>query len=123
LIRGGLARILDAVSKRLVRFLLLIAALWLPVQTMAALVMPLCSHAQHQAAAEPHCHDADGAGATPSTGCDNCEICHLGTAGFMPSAPLLTALRPLDRHFRAEAIAAPPSHIGEPPQQPPKRSA
>lgn len=107
-----------------VRFLLLIAAFWLPVQTMAAMVMPLCSHAQQQAAVEAHCHDADATDVVQhDAGCDNCEICHLGTAGFMPSAALIAGLLPIDRQFQVIAIAAPPSHIVEPPQQPPRRSA
>lgn len=124
LIHGRLARIVRPVNRRLIRFLLLMAACWLPVQTMAAMVMPLCSHAQQQAAVEAHCHDADpGDAVQHDAGCDNCEICHLGTAGFMASAPLIAGVLPIDRHFQPVAISAPPSHIAEPPQQPPRRRA
>ncbi|MCX7155947.1 MAG: hypothetical protein NTW45_05840 [Rhodocyclales bacterium] len=117
---------------RFARFLLLVAALWLPVQTMAAMSMPLCRHAQEQAAtsdaagpadAPVHCHET----AAPDqvahdTGCDNCEICHLACAGFMPSAPLATGLMPAGNDYALPATAAPPSHIAEPPQHPPRSS-
>jgi len=124
------------VNNRFVRVLLLFAALWLPVQTMAAVSMPLCRHAQEQAkgsvgveqsdAAMP-CHAADDAAATDQAahdaGCDNCEICHLACAGFMPSTPLATALIPAGNDYTLPVAAAPPSHIAEPPQHPPRSSA
>jgi hypothetical protein len=123
------------VRHRFVRFLLLSAALWLPVQTMAAVSMPLCRHAQEQGmvlvateqsdAALP-CHEASAATASDhaahDTGCDNCEMCHLAGSGFMPSALMVTGLIPAEHRYVLPAIKAPPSHIAEPPQHPPRRS-
>jgi len=115
-------------SSRFARFLLLVTALWLPVQTMAALSMPMCRHAQEQAAslaaeagAATHCHEA----AAPDqlahdAGCDNCEMCHMAGAGFMPSAALVAGLMPVGNDYVLPAPAAPPSHIAEPPQHPPR---
>jgi hypothetical protein len=101
---------------------------------MAAMSMPLCRHAQERAAAMAHaaaesvaampCHAA----AAPDqvahdAGCDNCEQCHLASAGFMPSAPLVAGLIPAEQRYALPAVTAPPSHITEPPQHPPRRSA
>ena len=97
-------------NKRFIRFLLLFAALWLPVQTMAGMSVSVCmnmesqsSTAMHQdsmadAAAMP-CHEAmdDQHAAHPDDGCDNCEICHLASAGFMPSAGIEPAVLPLGK--------------------------
>lgn len=119
-------------SRRLVRVLMLFAALWLPVQTMAAKAMPLCrhalEHANHAAATaqlESHCHEAGSVDAPQvhDAGCDNCEMCHMASVGFMPSAPLASAPVPENRHFGREAFSAPPSHIVEPPQRPPRVDA
>ncbi|MCX7163678.1 MAG: hypothetical protein NT083_11655 [Rhodocyclales bacterium] len=119
-------------SNRFARFLLLLTALWLPVQTMAAMSMPLCRHAQEMvlAAAEAEqseaampCHEAAAADqAAHDAGCDNCEQCHLACAGFMPSAPLATSVIPAGQHYVVPAITAFPSHISEPPQHPPRSS-
>ncbi len=120
-------------SNRLVRFLLLFAALWLPVQTMAAMSMPLCRHALEQAAAAAAaegsaasmpCHEAVKADpAAHDAGCDNCASCHMACAGFMPSAPLATSLIAGGDDYLRPALATPRSHITEPPQHPPKDSA
>jgi hypothetical protein len=124
------------VNKRLVRFLLLFAALWLPVQTMAAMSMPLCRHVQEhamasavaeQSAAAMPCHQAHDAvvqdQAAHDAGCDNCEMCHLAGSGFMPSALVATGLIPAGHQYVLPSIMAPPSHIAEPPQHPPRGSA
>ena len=120
-------------SNRLIRFLLLFAALWLPVQTMAAMSMPLCRHAAEQAAATAAtaasaavmpCHEA----VTPDhaahdAGCDNCASCHMACAGFLPSASLATSLMAGGHDYLRPALTAPRSHITAPPQHPPKDSA
>lgn len=121
-------------SKRFVRFLLLFAALWLPVQTMAGLAVSVCMNMQdHQghgssaammhdvSDAAMHCHEAM-ADDPPlhQDSCDNCEICHLASAGFMPSAALPDGLLPTHNSYTLPAIVAPPSHIAEPPQHPPR---
>jgi hypothetical protein len=119
------------------RFLLLFAALWLPVQTIAAISMPLCRHAQEQAMADAMTHDAaeQSNAAMPcdeamapdqsvhNTGCDNCEQCHLACAGFLPSAPLAADVIPAAHCYALPAITVQPSHISEPPQHPPRADA
>lgn len=117
--------------RRLQSLLLILVALWLPLQAAAAWTMPLCRHAAEREAqqaltAHTYCHEgmaaADDAPApVADLGCDNCGICHLTSAGYMPSAaaqPVVSAMPVLV----ARQPAAPPSHIGEPPQQPPRRS-
>ena len=123
-------------STRFARFLLLSAALWLPVQTMAAMSMPLCRHAQElamaatashdaaeQSAAAMHCHEAAAPDqATHDAGCDNCDQCHLACAGFLPSAAMAADLIPAAHCHVLPVVTAPPSHIAEPPQHPPRSS-
>lgn len=113
---------------RFARLLLLFAALWLPVQTIAATLMPLCRHAQEQAmvtgavdqaAAVEHCHEATAA-SSHDAGCDNCASCHLACAGFLPSASLTTNPIPVATRYVLPAIELPASHIAEPPQHPPR---
>lgn len=120
---------------RLARFLLILTALWLPLQAVAGMTMKLCAHetAPHSmlaaAMGEDHCpyHDADAAPAThdqtPGQACDDCGICHLACAGYMPAAEARTGVVPTDRTFQHWPAAYLPSHIPEPPQHPPKRSA
>jgi ABC-type nickel/cobalt efflux system permease component RcnA len=124
-------------SNRFARFLLLFAALWLPVQTMAAMSMPLCRHAQERAmaaamsddAAQPAeammpCHEAMAADqAAHDTGCDNCEQCHLACAGFLPSAAQVAGVIAMATDYVVPPVTAPPSHITEPPQHPPRSGA
>ena len=124
-------------STRFARFLLLLTAFWLPVQTMAAMSMPVWRHVQEQALAAAmsaaadedvgaamHCHEAGAADQVAHDGtCDNCEICHLACAGFMPSAALAADLIPAANRYVLPAIAAPPNHISEPPQHPPRAVA
>ena len=124
--RGSLC----AVRHRFVRFLLLFVALWLPVQTMAAMSMPLCRHAQEhamagavveQSAAAEHCHEVATPDQTAHSGaCDNCESCHMACAGFMPSAERVPGVLEITRSFVVTAVDAPPSHITKPPQHPPR---
>ena len=120
-------------TTRFVRFLLLFAALWLTVQTMAAMSMPLCRHAPEQAAAAAAtaapavampCHEAGPPDpAAHDAGCDNCASCHMACAGFMPSASLATSLVAAGHDYLRPALTAPRSHITEPPRHPPKDSA
>ena len=120
-------------SNRLARFLLLFVAFWLPVQTMAAMSMPLCRHAQEQAmtgieaepsAAAVHCHETMAADQPANdTACDNCEICHMACASFMPSATQAPGVIAMAGSYVALPVTAPPSHIAEPPQHPPRHAA
>jgi hypothetical protein len=121
-------------TARFARFLLLFAALWLPVQTMAGLAMPPCAYGQGEAAAVPMtqgeaasampCHEAmAGEQVGHQDCCDNCGVCYLASAGFMPSADVATSLPPAGHHYALPAILAPRSHIAEPPQHPPRDAA
>lgn len=114
--------------RRCKNLFLLLVALWLPLQAASALAMPFCRHAadaaEQQVAVhgEAHCHESAVPADEPSAGidCDNCEMCHLATAGYLPA----TAANPLPE--AASVLAAlpsstPPSHVGDPPQQPPRR--
>lgn len=120
--------------RRLKSFLLILIALWLPVQTAAALAMPFCGHAgdpagQVTANAPAPCHEhaapapaadpAGGAGAS-DLGCDNCEMCHLASSGYIPPAAAKLPLA-IAGVFVARPILALHSHIAEPLQQPPRR--
>ena len=73
--------------------------------------------AEQSDAAMP-CHEAAAPDqAAHDAACDNCEICHLACAGFMPSAPLATSLKrqaplhvagdrgPSEPHHRAAAAS------------------
>jgi len=82
--------------RRLKSLLMILAALWLPVQAVAAVKTPFCRHAVNEQAAVAHlaqataapCHvhsDAKPQKTAPAVDCDQCEICHLATAGYLPA--------------------------------------
>ncbi len=118
--------------RRYNNLLLLLVALWLPIQAASAVAMPFCRHAAERTGQAEvllegaHCHeqaavtveDTDHVDGT--LGCDNCEMCHLATAGYLPAA--VTSLMPeaVSVLVALPALAL-PSHIGDPPQQPPRR--
>lgn len=120
---------------RVKSFLLILIVLWMPLQTAASWAMPLAMHAGGQptaAAAGPaHCHDlAQAAAAVPDSaaagdfdsGCDNCRICHLASAGFLLPPAEGAEAPPAGRVLVASHAPAMPSHIGEPPRHPPRRT-
>jgi hypothetical protein len=117
--------------RRLKHLFLMLFALWLPIQAANALAMPFCRHAAEPAlqggvielVAEPtvaHCHEQAEVVAD-SAGCDNCEMCHLATAGYLPTtvAPLIPAATSVQVALPVPDLF---SHIGDPPQQPPRRT-
>lgn len=112
--------------RRLHSCFLLLIALWLPMQAAAAWAMPFCHHAAAEQPAHGSglCHEHADAATQPAAAdhdCDNCEMCHLASAGYLPVAAI-------DAFGAAESVQAsrlqyiPPGHITEPPQQPPRRS-
>lgn len=113
--------------RRLKSFFLVLIALWLPLQAAAAVTMPFCRHAMETLAAEDTasshpCHPmADEVATQPAdVACDNCEMCHLATAGYLlattePVPPLSASILVP----KLKSVSA--SHIPEPPQQPPRR--
>ncbi|MBU1236921.1 MAG: hypothetical protein KJ634_02115 [Gammaproteobacteria bacterium] len=111
---------------------LFVAALWLPFQAIAATAMPFCRHGEAHKMALPvadvaaeHCamHDPQPEPVDHGLGCDDCGVCHLLAAGFIPTAEQATAILPLAQDYRADVPLAPASATPEPPQQPPKRLA
>ncbi|MHB1360255.1 MAG: hypothetical protein ACYCWC_11820 [Rhodocyclaceae bacterium] len=119
--------------RRFKSFLLILMALWLPLQAAAAVAMPFCRHAAEQplqAAAlqsPEHCHEHAGNAAGPEGGagssdlaCDNCEMCHLASAGYLPVTANNLTLATVSAHLTLTALT-PLSHIGDPPLQPPRR--
>jgi hypothetical protein len=123
-------------NRRLLLLLpLFLAALWLPFQAVAAVSMPFCRHGEaHKTmalvedAATDHCamHGEPSPSdqqAERGLGCDDCGVCHLLAAGFMPSTGRAAAVIPVAQDYRADVPLAPASAIPEPPQQPPKRLA
>lgn len=108
-------------------YLLILIALWLPLQAAASWAMPFCRHvAVEQAAhATEHCHELAEAAASPAAGgldCDNCEICHLAGAGYLLAAVDIGLPGTMANVLVPRLKPASPSHIAEPPQQPPRRS-
>jgi hypothetical protein len=91
---------------------LLLMSLWLPLQGVAAVVMPFCkhslvagteiSHAAHETTANGehsghHGHHHDGqssgdGGKSAASACDDCGHCHLSCASTLPAAELRTSV-------------------------------
>jgi len=117
--------------RRLKSLFLILLAFWLPLQTAGAAVMPVqfaherdmqVEMAQQEMTHQgERCqlHDAD-ASAEAASECDNCRICHLATAGFL-LAPAVSRTVDAGSVLVALPTADLPSHIGDPPQQPPRR--
>jgi hypothetical protein len=108
--------------RRLNSFFLILIALWLPIQAAAAVTMPFCRHAQEQVAMEATpCHEQMVESVAPTDiDCDNCQMCHLATAGFLLAGS--ETLIPLAANILVPKLALiSASHITEPPQQPPRR--
>ncbi len=110
--------------RRFKSYLLILVALWLPLQAAAAVTMPFCRHAAEQVPMDTvHCHEQVDASSAPAVGdfdCDNCAICHLATAGYL----LATATRTISAasgSFVASLALSPASYIGDLPLQPPRR--
>lgn len=112
---------------RLKNILLILLAVWLPIQASAAMAMSLCRHTTAPATKEAtHCQahmSQQSVGVVDlenDTACDNCALCHLASAGFLlgpnETFPLYSASILIPRLITASA-----SHIPEPPQQPPRR--
>lgn len=110
-------------------YLLILCALWLPLQAAAAAAMPFCSHAgeasmQVEAAQSPEpCHEHDGAAGKSGTSdlaCDDCGICHLASAGYIPPTAVTLPL-PVASALVAKQVLASLSRIAEPLLHPPRR--
>lgn len=119
---------------RLARFLLILTALWLPLQAVAGMTMKLAmpgaalsvQQAQDtEAEACPyHAHESESPAPIQShrQACDDCGICHFAAAGYLPMAEVAAAIVPAEERFVPMPAFERASHIPEPPQFPPKRS-
>jgi putative hemolysin len=114
--------------RRFKSFLLILCALWLPLQAATAVAMPFCSHAGEPAAqveaaqASDHCHEQGGAAGKSTAsdlGCDNCGMCHLTSAGYIPPATVPLPA-PVASALVAKQLLASRSFIAEPPRHPPR---
>jgi hypothetical protein len=107
------------------KFIALLFALLLPLQTVASMVMPLQVGAQAVAAQAEHCpgHSGDAvADVQPALGdpaCERCGICHLACAGMVPSPEATPAGISMSHAVLPEAELQPASHIPEEPNPPP----
>lgn len=118
--------------------ILLITALWLPLQAVAGIVMPFSSLASEQPVpAEAMSHEAPchgqmtGGTETPPAqaslghdcdqGCDDCGVCHLASSGYMPATDSRSADLPVTRTYVVWPVLASLSFIPEPLQHPPLR--
>ncbi len=107
------------------KFIALLFALLLPLQTLASLVMPLQIGAQAAVGQAEHCPGHTGeaaADAQPVSGgfvCEQCGICHLACAGMMPSPEATPAGISMSLTFLSEAELQPASHTPEEPNPPP----
>jgi hypothetical protein len=103
------------------RLVLILVVLWLPLQGMAAVVMPFCKQAQPAAAghAPPHEHQAGKQHQPPVLhGCDDCGVCHLACAPGVPSEVALTLELTATGPARFKA-QAPPRFVPDQPRRPP----
>jgi hypothetical protein len=117
------------VSRRNV--LLLLLALWLPLQAALAFAMPFCGHGQDKTAAAvgdhhaghhhaaPSPDEAEAAPSDPLADCDLCGLCHLACAGFLAPATG-HALAEVPRHVLVgldpQAMTSPdPDRLDRPP--------
>jgi hypothetical protein len=116
--------------------LMILIALWLPLQAVASWAMPVCVHATAPVSAAPtvvetgaHCHEylddtpVPSASAFECDSCDNCGICHLASTGFLPAVVGTAAVSLTACVLVPTQILASPSHIGDPPQQPPRHTS
>ena len=107
------------------KFIALLFAVLLPLQTLASMAMPLQVAAQAAAVQDAHCpgHAGDAAHeGQPAPGnlvCEQCGICHLAFAGMMPSAEATPAGMAVSHAFPTGTELQPVSHTPEEPNPPP----
>jgi hypothetical protein len=102
--------------------ILILLMLWLPLQGVAATLVPLCEKAS-QASVEhdhqAHHHEHEGHPAKNPLPCDQCDPCHMCCAMAIPA----TAIQ-FSQHTGSEFPAATPTlptlFIPEQPQRPPQ---
>ncbi|MFN4148905.1 MAG: hypothetical protein ACK4E4_05060 [Rhodocyclaceae bacterium] len=119
-------------SSRLKSFLLILVALWLPIQAAAAVTMPFCHHAAQStptatetATEAAPCHGPAAkqvSFALPGDlDCDDCSLCHLVCSGFLLVPAVVTAAPPMADILVPKRQLVSASHIPEPHKRPPRR--
>jgi ABC-type nickel/cobalt efflux system permease component RcnA len=119
--------------RRLLRLLpLLIAALWLPLQTVAAAAMPFCAHgpmvpqqdharhAVHDHDRADVAHDHHAAQETAPLACDACGTCHLASASVLPASAMTRHAPDLSDTLTVLPAPTFASHIPVPQDRPPR---
>ena len=106
------------------KFIALLFAVLLPLQTLASMAMPLQVAAQAAVPQDAHCpgHAGDATHDQPVPNnlvCEQCGICHLACAGMLPSAEATPAGMAVSHAFAAVAELQPVSHTPEEPNPPP----
>jgi hypothetical protein len=116
--------------RRLKCYLLILIALWLPLQAAASVTMPFCrqagapaAHAVASVATAAHCHESSGESAVAqdeTCDCDNCALCHLATTGYL--LPEIATFAPLTTRVMVATLKPVlTSYIPDPLRQPPRR--
>ncbi|MEQ1592092.1 MAG: DUF2946 family protein [Thiobacillaceae bacterium] len=97
------------------RFVVILLLLWFPVQSWAAMAMPLCRHAHIQTQTmnqvQPTaCHESGSPAHHPVSGhpvfnCDDCGLCHLTQTSSVTTVLTGQAIPPLREvpHYLASA--------------------
>jgi ABC-type nickel/cobalt efflux system permease component RcnA len=118
---------------RFARLLLILTALWLPLQAVAGMTMKIVTPAMAPAVQDQVVEDAcpyhrHTEAAAPEKSqpaqqhdCDSCGVCHLAATGYVHVAALAVAMVPTTNTLVAAPTKERASHIPEPPQYPPKR--
>ena len=104
------------------RLVLILVMLWLPLQGMAAVVMPFCKQAHLDPSGHAvghHDQQAEDQHQSPAPhACDDCDICHLACAPGVPCEAALTIALPATEHATSEPWGQ-PRFIPDQPQRPP----
>jgi hypothetical protein len=101
-------------------WLVILLALWLPLQGFAAPMMPFCQH-EHERMTDMPCHDRQSdADTMPSTGCEDCSFCHLCSAPAPLPSTAIGTNRMNAGGLLPAFIESFCSHIPEHPWRPPR---
>jgi hypothetical protein len=100
------------------------AALWLPLQAVAAVFLPLCQHHVSTEGVAQGAHPCDSHDAAPAEplqdDCDQCGFCQLAGASTLPATSVASFALPLDGKNAVPPAPTFNSYIPEPPHHPPK---
>jgi hypothetical protein len=114
--------------RRLRSLVILLMALWLPLQAVVAVAMPFCQDVPapaHSAPSHDHHGGHHGEGGDAADGndvfplkCNDCGPCHLACAPMVGVAASIAVLS-VSQHLCAQPPAVPPARILDQPHPPP----